>query len=161
AAAMLLCNEQSATQNHLPLLARIAGWGLANDATHITAPSRNGSGLIRAIQKALQKAQLSPNDVEAVCGHGTGTIYSDGMELTALRTVFVDRDLPLFSVKGAIGHTFGAAGGIESALAIECLKYKIALPTIGCSQPEPNAVGLASEQVEKIPGNRILKINSG
>ena len=160
AALQLMRADHAAEQGYTPL-AEIAGWGMANDATHITAPARDGSGLIRAIEKALHLAELAPEQIAAVSAHGTGTIFNDAMELTAIRGVFGDRPLPVYSVKGAIGHTLGAAGGIEVALAACALDKRAVPPTVGLLQPEPGAESLVSSHARNIFGDYLLTTNSG
>jgi 3-oxoacyl-[acyl-carrier-protein] synthase II len=142
-------------------LALVVGWGVSNDATHITAPARDGCGLIRAIDKALHLAQLDSDQIAAVSAHGTGTVYNDAMELTAFRHVFGDRSLPVYSVKGAIGHTLGAAGGIEVALAARALSEGVVPPTVGLLEPEPEAESLVSTRARNITGQTLLTTNSG
>ncbi|NQU45176.1 beta-ketoacyl-[acyl-carrier-protein] synthase family protein, partial [bacterium] len=124
AAAILLVSREAARGADLPLLARLSGWGIANDANHITGPARDGCGLIAAFQSAIDQAGVDAGDVEAFCAHGTGTVYNDAMELTAVETLFARRPFPLFSIKGAIGHTLGAAGAIEVGVCLRALREK-------------------------------------
>lgn len=152
--------ERAAGLDRRPL-ALVVGWGVSNDATHITAPALDGCGLIRAIDKALRLSQLDSDQIAAVSAHGTGTVYNDAMELTAIRHVFGDRSLPVYSVKGAIGHTLGAAGGIEVALAARALSEGVVPPTVGLLQPEPEAESLVSVRARDITGQTILTTNSG
>ena len=92
--------------------------------------------------------------------HGTGTVYNDLMELTAFSEVF-GRRLPIHSVKGALGHTLGAAGGIETALALQSLAAGWLPPTCGCSEPEAAAEGQVSSRAVPLPGETLLTTNSG
>ncbi|MEJ2052466.1 MAG: beta-ketoacyl synthase N-terminal-like domain-containing protein [Calditrichaceae bacterium] len=116
AVAVLMTNDTVVKKNDLELTGCLSGWGIANDANHITGPARDGCGLIMAIENALKMAGTKSSEIEAFCAHGTGTVYNDGMELVAIEQIFGNKQLPIFSVKGAIGHTLGAAGGIEAAL---------------------------------------------
>lgn len=161
AAAILLADKESIKRMSCTPLARLTGWGIANDANHITGPARDGSGLINSIRSALTQAGLTHDKVEAYCAHGTGTPYNDAMELTAIESVFGSRRFPVFSVKGAIGHTLGAAGAIESAISIRALSEKSAIPTSGIIRPEDRAEGRSSGMEQSIPGNNILTSNSG
>lgn len=161
AAAVLLTDPKTAANTGGRPLAKLTGWGIANDANHITGPAKNGSGLISAIQSALGQAGVSPGAVEAFFPHGTGTPYNDAMELTALESVFGSRRFPLFSVKGGIGHTLGAAGAVEAAIAIRAMNEGIAPPTVGLIHPEERAAGRAGGVEQPFPGNNILKSNSG
>lgn len=156
-----LMSERLAARRGAVPLAELAGWGMANDATHITAPARDGRGLILAIRSALDKARLSADEVEAFCAHGTGTAYNDAMELTALEALFGERKLPVFSVKGAFGHTLGAAGAAELTLCAKALETRQIPPTAGFVTPEPRAVGLVSARPMGFAGNTILTSNSG
>jgi 3-oxoacyl-[acyl-carrier-protein] synthase II len=161
AAALLLMNPIRARKENRPCLAKIKGWGAANDAAHVTAPSRNGTGLILAISQAINRANLKPEEISAVCAHGTGTVYNDMMELTAFHQVFGKREIPIFSIKGAIGHTMGAAGGLEAAVGVKSLSAKIVPPTIGFLNPEDGAEDRVSRDVREISGDYLLSTNSG
>jgi 3-oxoacyl-(acyl-carrier-protein) synthase len=136
----------------------VTGYGITNDANHITGPSRDGAGLALALRQAIAMAGLEARDIQAFCAHGTGTRYNDGMELLAAQTVFGKDGPPIFGVKGAIGHTLGAAGGIEVALCGKCLTKRVLPPTVGCSNPESPDVLLKSTV---FPGQNILTSNSG
>lgn len=161
AAAILLMNENRAKKDNRSPLGRILGWGVSNDATHITAPARDACGLIRAIRQSLKKARLAEQEITAINAHGTGTVYNDLMELTAFRQVFGKHRVPVHSVKGSIGHTMGAAGGIEVALGLKALSAGVIPPTVGFSDPEDGAKGLLSSEPEEIPGDYLLTTNSG
>lgn len=161
AAAVVLMDEDTALRHGLPTDIHLCGWGIANDANHITAPARDGCGLILAVEQALTCAGLAADDVAAISAHGTGTVYNDMMELTAFNQLFGDRHLPINSIKGALGHTLGAAGGLEVALALPVLRRRSLPPTCGLEQAEP----LAGERVKNVPqpfrGDVLLSTNSG
>lgn len=159
--ALVLMNEEAVAKQKLTPLAEIAGWGIANDANHITGPARDACGLIAAIEKALGGSELSVDRVQAFCAHGTATDYNDGMELTAVASLFGDRPLPVFSVKGAIGHTLGAAGGIETILSAMALREKKVPPTVGFEAGDHRTGGRVSAEVQSFAGQNILTTNSG
>jgi len=161
AAALLLMSPARAKQEGRNRLGAICGWGITNDASHITAPVRGGAGLTLAINKALTSASRKADEIAAVCAHGTGTVYNDRMELDAFQQGFNQRRLPIFSVKGAIGHTLGAAGGIETALGLKSLAANIAPPTVGFAIPEDGAQGQVSADQQTIEGDFLLSTNSG
>jgi 3-oxoacyl-[acyl-carrier-protein] synthase II len=160
AAYLLLMSEGRCRQVRRASLGRIAGWGIASDAHHITAPSRTGEGLILAIRQALDHAGLRPADVAAVSAHGTGSVYNDAMELTAFGTLF-DPLPPLHSIKGAIGHTMGACGAIEAIVGLCSLEHQCLPPTVGLRTPEPAGLGRVSPEAQPISGDYILTTNSG
>lgn len=161
AAALLLTSEDNAKARSIPIEAKLSGWGISNDANHITGPAKDGRGLILAIKSALKQSGIKEDDIEAFCPHGTGTVYNDAMELTALESIFGDRKFPLFSIKGAVGHTLGAAGAIEAAIAIKAM-YEGTIPaTAGFKIHEERTIGRASAEKQVFGGNNILTTNSG
>ena len=99
------------TTNKLSLRQALA----QNDATHISAPSRTGQGLLKAIQKISEVSDLE--DIDFVSAHGTATRYNDDMESQALARADLNF-VPIHSLKGYFGHTLGAAGVLESVMGI-------------------------------------------
>ena len=161
AAALMLMSSERAEREGMPHLGTVSGWGIAGDAHHITAPARDGRGLIKAVGLALHSAMINEEDISVISAHGTGTVYNDLMELTAFGRVFGRRRLPVYSVKGAIGHTMGAAGGIEVALGLKTLSEQVVPPTVGLSNPEDDAAGLVSPFAREMTGDYLLTTNSG
>jgi 3-oxoacyl-[acyl-carrier-protein] synthase II len=161
AAALLLMDADSARRHKKASLGTVIGWGAANDATHVVAPAQDGCGLVRAIRQALQRAGIGEEEVAAISAHGTGTIYNDLMELTAFREVFGARKIPIYSAKGALGHSMGAAGGIELALGLKALEAQVVPPTVGCRNPEEGARDLVSSKPRDLAGDYLLTTNSG
>ncbi len=161
AAYLLMMSPEKAKELNKKSMGDLLGWAVSNDATHITRPDQDGKGLSLAIEQALFEAGLDADDISAVCAHGTGTFYNDSMELASYRDVFNNRVLPVFSIKGAIGHTLGAAGGIEAAVSLKCLKENSVPPTVGFKEPEDGAEGLVSSKVCKADVSYILSTNSG
>lgn len=160
-AALLLMSRERARRERRPELGIVAGWGAANDATHITAPARDGCGLIQSVRQALRRAGIAKERIAAISAHGTATVYNDQMELTAFRTLFGERAIPMHSVKGSIGHTLGAAGGIEIALGLRCLQAGQLPPTVGLLEPEEAGEGFLSRSAQPIQGSYLLSTNSG
>lgn len=117
----------------------VAGCGLSSDAVHMTAPARDGGGATRAMRAALRDADVAAADIDFVSAHGTGTVYNDAMEMAALRAVFGEAraDLPVNSIKGAIGHTLGAAGSFEAIMCARILREGRIPPTAGCEEFDP------------------------
>jgi 3-oxoacyl-[acyl-carrier-protein] synthase II len=161
AAALLLMDAARARRENCGHLGTILGWGIANDATHITAPAKSGRGLVQAVDQALRSAKRKPEEITAVSAHGTGTVYNDLMELNAFRQVFGIRKVPMYSIKGAIGHTLGAAGGLEIILGLKALSAGMIPPTIGYSNPEKGAEGQVSSGPQPVSGDYLLTTNSG
>lgn len=159
--ALLLMNEERSRDCGYQPLAIVAGWGAANDAHHVTAPARDGSGLILACQQALEKADIATGQVAAINAHGTGTLYNDAMELTAFNAVFNSHLPPLHGLKGSLGHCLGAAGGVEIAIACRSLQQQRIPGTVGCHQPEAAGQGRLSAEPQQISGDYLLCSNSG
>jgi len=160
AAYVLLMSDTRCRQTKRRSLGRIAGWGIASDAHHITAPSRTGEGLILAIRQALDRARITPADITALNAHGTGSVYNDAMELTAFTALF--EPLPPFhSVKGATGHTMGACGAIETVVGLRSLAQQQIPPTVGLRTPEPGGQARVSARGQTISGDYLLTTNSG
>lgn len=161
AAAVLLVDQATLDNLSRRPLARLTGWGAANDANHITGPARDGCGLIAAIEAALTRAGRRPEEIDVFCAHGTGTVFNDAMELTVIDEIFGARRFPVFSIKGAVGHTLGAAGAMEAAVVIKALSEQQAPSTAGLLQPEERAQGRVSGGVQEFSGRCALTTNSG
>jgi 3-oxoacyl-[acyl-carrier-protein] synthase II len=125
-------------------LAELVGYAATADASHITLPAPGGIGAVRAARRALEKARLSPDDIDHVNAHATSTPEGDKAELQAIRTVFGDRagDVAVTANKSMVGHTLGAAGAIEAIATIMAMREGCIPPTINLVDPDPFAEGL-------------------
>lgn len=159
--ALLLMSEERAQADGEKSLAYVAGWGAANDAHHVTAPAKDGSGLILACRQALGNAGIEPEQIAAINAHGTGTVYNDAMELTAFNAIFDSSLPPVHGVKGSLGHCLGAAGGVEIAIACQALREQKIPGTVGCLEPEEAGRGSLAQATQEISGNYLLCSNSG
>lgn len=126
------------------ILAELVGYGATADASHITLPAPGGIGAVRAARRALDKAGLSPEDVDHVNAHATSTPEGDRAELQAIRTLFGDRagEVSITANKSMLGHTLGAAGAIEAILTIRSIRASCIPPTINLDDPDEAAEGL-------------------
>jgi len=125
-------------------LAELVGYGATADASHITLPAPGGIGAVRAARRALEKAGLTPDDIDHVNAHATSTPEGDKAELKAIRTIFGE-DAGRVSVtanKSMVGHTLGAAGAIEAIATIMAIREGCVPPTINLQNPDPLAEGL-------------------
>jgi len=125
--------------------AEILGWASTTDGIHMTAPDRHAQGLSRAIEKACAMAKRSPREVGFIAAHGTATSFSDAMEMTAFKAVFVE-PRPTFSIKGGTGHTLGAAGLVQLLVVQRALATGIVPGTVGLTTPDPQAIGWVSNK---------------
>lgn len=137
-AAMLVVEEvEHARARGARVDVEVTGAGLAGDATHMTAPARDGAGAARAMRAALADAGIAPSVVDFISAHGTGTVYNDAMEMAAIASVFgAQAPVPVNSIKGAIGHTLAAAGAFEAIMCTQVLRTGLIPPTINCEQPD-------------------------
>lgn len=119
----------------------LAGYGIAADAYHLTAPSPEGVGLTAAIGMALAEAGVSPEQITFVNAHGTGTQDNDLVEGRVLAAIF-GNELKFLSTKGYTGHTLGAAGGLEAVLAAAGLREGWIPASAGYAEPD-EAIGVA------------------
>jgi 3-oxoacyl-[acyl-carrier-protein] synthase II len=141
---------------------KILGWGGSNDANHLTGPSRDGSGLTRAIRSALAMAKISPREIDYVNAHGTGTLYNDAMESLALQNVFGNSCPPFSGAKGMIGHTLGAAGVVETILCVIAMQENFlpGTPRLNAAaEGAPASLVHEPRPVGKL--NHVLKLNTG
>lgn len=139
-AGMLVLEElEHARARGATVLAEVVGYGLSNDAHHVTAPEPNGAGFVRAIEQALASSGTSADRVDYICAHGTGTQYNDQGEVRAVKTVFGERAvrIPISSIKATIGHTNGAAASLAAIACVLALARQMVPPTANLSQPDP------------------------
>jgi 3-oxoacyl-[acyl-carrier-protein] synthase II len=112
---------------------------MSGDAYHITQPHPEGSGAIRAMQKAFRNAGMEPSQVGYINAHGTSTYYNDKLETAAIKHVFGDAAYrtPISSTKSMIGHSLGAAGAIEAVICLLAMRDGKLPPTINYEIPDP------------------------
>ncbi|MBX3290824.1 MAG: beta-ketoacyl-ACP synthase II [Acidobacteria bacterium] len=123
------------------ILAEIVGYGMSGDAFHVTMPDESGSGAIRVMQRAINDAGISPEQIGYVNAHGTSTPYNDKFETLAIKNVFGDHaknGLAVSSTKSMTGHALGAAGGIEAVFSVLAIANKNLPPTINYEVPDPD-----------------------
>jgi len=139
AAFLVLERERAAKQRGAMPLGRIAGYAARSDAFHLTAPHRDGRGLAAAIKAVLEDGAVAAEQIDYVSAHGTGTPYNDRMETLALKAALGARAarVPISSVKGALGHAFGAAGAIEAAVCLLAIRDGVVPPTANLEEPDP------------------------
>jgi len=119
--------------------ARVSGSGASADAFHVVRPDDEGAGAALALRRALDAADLTPETIDYVNAHGTGTVQNDPAEMAALLSVFGDRarSLPISSTKAMLGHALGASGAAEVVICALALRERFLPPTIGLERPMP------------------------
>jgi len=137
---LVLMREDLAHQHDAPVLAEILGYGLSADGYHPTAPHPEGHGAARAIQTALAQGGVSPEEVQYVNSHGTGTAKNDPAETAATKVglgVEAAHRAAVSSTKSMIGHLLGGAGAIEAVSTVKTLEHQLAPPTANYTEADP------------------------
>lgn len=134
---LILETEQHALDRGAEIYAEFAGFGLSDDAFHITQPSLDGP--YNSMKWAVEDAGLQLTDIDYINAHGTSTPYNDKNETAAIKALFGDHAYKLLvsSSKSMVGHLLGAAGAVEAIISILAIKHGIIPPTINYFTPDP------------------------
>jgi 3-oxoacyl-[acyl-carrier-protein] synthase II len=136
-AVLVLEEWEMALARGAHIYGEVLGGASTADAHHITAPSPDGSGAVRAIEQALADAGLAPGDIRQINGHGTSTPLNDAAEAAAVTKVFGTPGPPVTSTKGVTGHALGAAGALEAAAVLLSMEHRLIPPTAGLVDLDP------------------------
>lgn len=136
---MILERYDLAVKRNAKIYAEIVGYGSTSDAFHITAPDEEANGVTKAIELALKDADLTPEDIDYINAHGTGTPLNDQFETLGIKKAFKEHasKLHINSTKSMTGHTLGAAGALESIFTIKTLQDGAIPPTIHLTTKDP------------------------
>lgn len=128
-----------ALARNIRIYAELIGYGNTSDAFHITAPEPDGSGMVRAMRRALEDADMKPSELGYINAHGTSTVLNDKIESAAIMTVFGEhaKELKVSSIKSMIGHLMSAAGAVEFVATVMSVYTGIIPPTINYEEPDP------------------------
>lgn len=139
AGVVVLESLEHAQARGATILAELSGFGMSDDASHITAPPEGGAGAALAMQNALNDADISPDEVGYINAHGTSTPLGDVAESQAIASVFGSHAsaLAVSSTKSMTGHLLGAAGAIEAIFTIQALRDGKLPPTINLDNQDP------------------------
>ena len=136
AAYLVLESDAVVAKENKKVLARVSGYGNANDAFHQTASSENGDGAFLAMQKAFEISQLQPQQIDYINVHGTATPNNDLSEGRALVRIFGDQKVPDFSsTKPYTGHTLAAAAAIEAVYSVLAIQQNVVFPNLNFKTP--------------------------
>jgi 3-oxoacyl-[acyl-carrier-protein] synthase II len=138
AGIIVLESLDNALKRGAKIYAEIIGYGATGDAYHITAPAEDGDGAKRAMQMALDDANVSPEEIDYINAHGTSTEMNDKIETNAIKHVFGDHayKLAVSSTKSMTGHLLGAAGGVEAIITVKSIADDILPATINYETPD-------------------------
>jgi 3-oxoacyl-[acyl-carrier-protein] synthase II len=139
AGVLVLEELEQAHARRARVYAEITGYGLSNDAGHPTAPRSDGEGAARAMEMALADARTTPEEIQYINAHGTGTQQGDPAETLAIRRTFGDaaRGVMVSSTKSMLGHMLGGAGAVEAAICALVCERGVVPPTINLTTPDP------------------------
>jgi len=164
AGVLVLEEYEHAKARGAKIYAEVAGYGLAGDAYHITAPAEDGDGGFRAMKAALKDSDIAAADIDYINAHGTSTPLGDEIELGAVERLLGNAasKATMSSTKSATGHLLGAAGAIEAAFACLAIRDQIAPPTINLENPSvETAIDLVPNKAKPMEINVVLSNSFG
>ncbi len=137
---LILETLEHALNRGAKIYCEIAGFGLTDDAYHITQPAAGGEGAVRSMKLAVQDADLQLEDIDYINAHGTSTPFNDKNETAAIKTLFGEhsKKMIISSTKSMTGHLLGAAGGVEAAATVLAIKNQMCPPTINQFTSDPD-----------------------
>lgn len=140
AAVLVLENRDAALARGATILAEIIGYGQSADAYHVTLPDESGDGAARAMQAALAKAGVLPEEIDYINAHATSTPQGDKLETLAMKRALGEAayHIPTSSTKSMTGHLLGAAGAVEAAICVLAIRDGLMPPTINLDAPDPD-----------------------
>lgn len=144
AGIVVLEEYEHAKKRGATIYGEVVGYGLSGDAYHITSPREDGDGGFRAMQAALKRANLNPEDIDYINAHGTSTPVGDGIEFGAVKRMFENTldKVSMSSTKSAIGHLLGAAGAVEAIYSTKAIQTGVLPPTLNLDNPSEDCQGM-------------------
>ncbi|GEB23271.1 beta-ketoacyl-[acyl-carrier-protein] synthase family protein [Brevibacterium aurantiacum] len=164
AGTLILETEEHAKARGAKIYAEVSSWGISNDAYHITGGEPGGQYALRAMQSALDNADLSPADVKHVNAHATSTPVGDIPESLAISQLLGSHvgDALVSATKSMTGHLLGGTGAVESILTVKALETRTAPPTINIEEVDPDVVGIniVRDNPAELPAGDIAAITN-
>lgn len=152
AGVLIIESYEHAKARGAKIYCEVLGSGVSSDAHHITAPDPEGKGQMLAIKRAIANSGLTPNDIDYINAHGTGTAKNDEAEFLSLHTLFDGNDhLSVSSTKSMTGHCLGAAGSIEAVLTVKAVCGNTVPPTIGYTDENLEALKEKAGAIDFVP----------
>jgi 3-oxoacyl-[acyl-carrier-protein] synthase II len=141
---IILEEMENAKKRGANIYAEMLGFGMSDDAHHITAPHPEGEGAYIAMANALKDSKLNPEEISYINAHATSTPLGDMIEINSIRKVYGDHvnDLSVSSTKSMLGHQLGASGGVEALICSLIVDKGVIPPTINYETPDPNCNGI-------------------
>ena len=137
--AVILESEESALKRNAHIYCEFSGASMYDEAYNLTAPLTDGQGMVESMKLAIENAGIAPEKINYINAHGTSTGLNDAYETAAIKEVFGSNagNIPVSSIKAAIGHTLGAGGVLEAIACIKASESGIIPPTIHYDEPAP------------------------
>jgi 3-oxoacyl-(acyl-carrier-protein) synthase len=157
AGIVILESESHALKRGVPILAEIKGYGASADSHHLTQPNQRGPVL--AMQRALDDAGMTIEDIDYINAHATGTEWNDKNETNAIKEVFGERayEIPVVGNKAAFGHSIAGSGALELIGCVLSLRDQVVPPTINYKVPDPECdLDYVTEGKRNLPLNTIM-----
>ena len=141
---IILEEMENAKKRGANIYAEMLGFGMSDDAHHITAPHPEGAGAYIAMENALKSSRLNPEQISYINAHATSTPLGDMIEINSIKKVFGDhvKNLLVSSTKSMLGHQLGASGGVEALICSLIVDKGVIPPTINYETPDPNCNGI-------------------
>jgi len=144
AGVVMLEEYEHAKKRGAKIYGELIGYGLSGDAYHMTAPAEDGNGGYRAMQMALKRAEINPDQIDYINAHGTSTPVGDEIEFRAVKRLLGNAagKVMMSSTKSSIGHLLGAAGAVEAIYSLKAMADSIAPPTLNLDNPSEGIEGI-------------------
>lgn len=140
AGVLILEDLSHALKRNARIYAEVIGYGTTSDAYRMTDMDPEGKGAVRAMEMAMQKAGIKPQDVDYINAHGTATSVNDAIETLVIKKAMGDYayKIPVSSIKSMLGHMIAAAGGVEAIACVLAMQHGLIPPTINYGEPDPD-----------------------
>ena len=140
AGCIILESEASARERGVKIFGEVIGF--ATNASGVHMAHADGESIVRCMQEALQSAKLTPDGIDYINAHATGTVIGDSSEADAIRRVFKSNNVPVSSLKGHFGHTLGASGVLELIAVLRMIETDTLIPTRNLDEPDEGCRGI-------------------
>ncbi len=164
-AGILVLEElEHAIKRGAKIYAEVIGYGATSDAYHITSPAPEGEGGARAMKRAIEDANMKPEDIDYINAHGTSTHLNDSCETIAIKTALgeASKKVMVSSTKGNIGHLLGAAGGVEAIICAKAIQDQMVPPTIHYKEKDEECdLDIVPNEVRNVPVSVVMSNSLG
>ena len=164
AGVLVLEDLEHAIKRGAKIYAEVIGYGATSDAYHITSPAPNGEGGARAMKRAIEDANIKPEEIDYINAHGTSTHLNDLCETMAIKDALgeASKKVMVSSTKGNVGHLLGAAGAVEAIFCSKAIDEQIVPPTINYQEKDEECdLDVVPNEIRKVPVNTVMSNSLG